>query len=330
MDCAPLISVIVPCFNQAGFLSEAIESALGQTHEALEVVVVDDGSTDDTGAVAARYPSVSYVWQENRGLAAARNAGMAVSRGSYLVFLDSDDRLLPHALEAGLACHRAHEGFAFVFGTYRYIDARGRHLSPPVRRTPTPDPYAALLRKNHIGMHATVMYRRDALERAGGFNPSLRAGEDYDLYLRIARREGIACHDTLVAEYRRHRATMSNDPAGILAANLTVLCMQEQHAKADARHRRAWRAGLRFAVAKCGKAMLLKSFAALSRGRLGSARRSLYAALSLIPHFITASSDLSSYPGWMSPGPQAAQNRERDRLGMAPQRTLSSDQRYEL
>ena len=306
---ATLISVIVPCFNQAGFLPEAIETALGQTHHPVEVVVVDDGSTDETRAVVARYPpGIRYIWQENRGLAAARNAGMAVSRGAFLVFLDSDDRLLPNALEAGLACHRAHGGCAFVYGTYCYIDAHGRRLGPPFCRTPTPDPYAALLRKNHIGMHATVMYQRDALERAGGFNPSLRAGEDYDVYLRIARHDRVAYHHTLVAEYRRHSGTMSNDPARILAANLAVLRMQEQHAKGNARHRRDCRAGLRFAVAKCGKAMLLESFAALAGRRLGGACQALLSALRLIPPFIAASSDLSSYPAWVSQFPRVPQN----------------------
>src|SRR5829696_2931566 len=111
---APLVSVVVPCYNQARFLGEAIESVLAQSHPLFEVVVVDDGSTDDTSEVAARYPGVRLVRQENRGLSGARNAGLARSRGEYVVFLDADDRLLPGALEAGVERLGANPQCAFV------------------------------------------------------------------------------------------------------------------------------------------------------------------------------------------------------------------------
>ena len=96
----PLVSVVIPCFNQARFLGAAIASALAQTHTPVEVVVVDDGSTDDTAAVTARFPGVRYVRQENAGLSAARNTGLGKSRGAYLAFLDADDVLLPRAAES--------------------------------------------------------------------------------------------------------------------------------------------------------------------------------------------------------------------------------------
>src|SRR4051812_16000050 len=111
-----LVTVVIPCYNQARFLGEAIESVLRQTHRAREVVVVDDGSTDGTAAVAARYPDVQLIRQPNRGLAAARNRGLAESRGAYLVFLDADDRLLPRALEVGLRCLMDHPLVAFAYG----------------------------------------------------------------------------------------------------------------------------------------------------------------------------------------------------------------------
>ncbi|PYL19270.1 MAG: hypothetical protein DMF41_10205, partial [Verrucomicrobia bacterium] len=102
----PLVSVVIPCYDQAHFLSEAIESVLAQTYPHFELVVVDDGSNDNTAAVVNRYPGIRYFRQENQGLAAARNAGLRQTMGEYLVFLDSDDRLLPSALEAGLRCFR--------------------------------------------------------------------------------------------------------------------------------------------------------------------------------------------------------------------------------
>src|SRR5690606_15764736 len=121
----PLVSIVIPCYNHARFLGEAIESALGQTYPRVEVVVVDDGSTDDTAAVVVRYPAVRYVRQANAGLAAARNAGLRASTGELLVFLDADDRLTPGALEEGLRCLRARPECAFVYGAYRWIEADG-------------------------------------------------------------------------------------------------------------------------------------------------------------------------------------------------------------
>src|SRR5215204_1328714 len=113
---AALVSVVIPCYNQAHFLGEAIESVLAQSYPNFEIIVVDDGSPDNTSEVAASYPRVRLVRQENQGLSAARNSGLARSEGEYVVFLDADDRLLPGALQAGLECFEAHPKCAFVYG----------------------------------------------------------------------------------------------------------------------------------------------------------------------------------------------------------------------
>jgi len=105
---AGLVSVVIPCYNQAHFLGEAIESVLAQSYPNFEIIVVDDGSTDDTSEVARRYPGVRLVRQENKGLSGARNAGLAHSEEEYVVFLDADDRLLPDALETVLEHLEAH------------------------------------------------------------------------------------------------------------------------------------------------------------------------------------------------------------------------------
>src|SRR5215208_5142350 len=98
MNHCPTISVIIPCYNGAGFLSEAIESVLAQRYPDLETIVVDDGSTDNSLAIAAQYPEIRSISQRNAGVAAARNTGLRYSAGEYIVFLDQDDRLLPDAL----------------------------------------------------------------------------------------------------------------------------------------------------------------------------------------------------------------------------------------
>jgi glycosyltransferase involved in cell wall biosynthesis len=124
-----LVSVIIPCYNHARYLGQAIESVLDQSYPRVEIIVVDDGSTDHTTQVAARYSGVHYVRQENQGLSAARNTGLRQSRGDFPVFLDADDLLLPGALEAGLNCLKTQPEAAFVSGHYRYIQEDGSFLS---------------------------------------------------------------------------------------------------------------------------------------------------------------------------------------------------------
>jgi glycosyltransferase involved in cell wall biosynthesis/peptidoglycan/xylan/chitin deacetylase (PgdA/CDA1 family) len=250
-----LVSVVVPCYNHAHFLGEAIESALAQTYPYLEIIVVDDGSSDNTREVAARYPQVRYVRQENQGLAAARNTGLRHSTGSYLVFLDADDRLLSQAVEMGLHQLQAHPDCAFAFGRWRQIAVDGS----PLPKAPIPrieiegDHYVCLLQRNHVEMHATVVYRRTALEAVGAFDPTLRAAEDYDLYLRIARQYPICSHGAIVAEYRRYGSNMTNDPALMLRSAVTVLRRQRPYVKRNEYYASAYCAGAGFWYGRYGR-----------------------------------------------------------------------------
>jgi glycosyltransferase involved in cell wall biosynthesis len=230
----------------AHFLGEAIESVLAQTYRRVEVIVVDDGSPDDTALVAGRYPSVRCVRQPNQGLAAARNRGFRESGGDYLVFLDADDRLLPEALALGVAELRAHPESAFVSAAYRNIAEDGEPLpTPPWPLDVGADHYRELLLRNYIGVHNTVMYCRWALEAIGGFDVTRRAGEDYDLYLRIARRFPIARHPAMVAEYRRYATSMSRDPARMLRAMMQILHAQRPHVRGHRQYEDAYRRGIR-------------------------------------------------------------------------------------
>ena len=226
------ISVVIPCFDQGRFLADALDSVLAQTRPPCEIIVVDDGSHDDTSEVASRYAQVRCLRQQRRGLAAARNAGFASSSGDGVVFLDADDRLLPEALAIGGEALAARPACAFVFGHFRYIDVDGSPMTTVTQPCPPVAGYVDLLRTNFIRMHGTVAYRRTALIRAGGFDASLGVCEDYDLYLRIARDQEVACHHQLVAEYRLHDASMSRDAARILRAALGLL-RRERRGLAD-------------------------------------------------------------------------------------------------
>src|SRR4051794_12323832 len=124
----PTVSVVIPCFNQGRFLPDALESVLAQTFPAAEIVVVDDGSTDETAAAARRYPNVRCIRQRNRGLASARNTGLMHTAGECVVFLDADVRLRPEAVEIGVRELQAHPECALVWGRCVRIDEHGRQL----------------------------------------------------------------------------------------------------------------------------------------------------------------------------------------------------------
>src|SRR5262249_60209669 len=115
------VSIVIVCYNQARYLPEAIQSALAQTFGDIEVLVVDDRSTDDTRDVALSFSPVRYVHQGNQGLAVARNTGIRETTSPYLLFLDADDRLLPEAVQSGLECFQEHPESGFVFGAFRNI-----------------------------------------------------------------------------------------------------------------------------------------------------------------------------------------------------------------
>jgi hypothetical protein len=239
---AALASIVIPCYNQAHFLREAIESALTQDYWPLEVVVVDDGSTDSTFEVAMAYGQVRCVRQRNRGVTAARNAGLRVAQGEYVVFLDADDRLLPGALQVGTAALEASPASAFAVGRHRSISVDGAPISEPRRPRVSRDHYVSLVHRCWIAMPATVTFRRAVLDTVGGFDPARRFAEDYDLYLRITRRFPIVDHYVEVAEYRQHAGTISRNAERMLAATLAVLRPHRPRAGATPSHRRAWRA----------------------------------------------------------------------------------------
>jgi glycosyltransferase involved in cell wall biosynthesis len=223
-----LVSVVIPCFRQAHFLADGIESVLRQTYRRFEVLVINDGSPDDTASVALRY-DVRYVEQVHAGLAAARNLGLQRALGEFVVFLDSDDRLLPNALGANVSRLRADPTLAFVAGASRYIACDGTPLNTNPPHIACGDLYEVLLRRNRIRTPAMVMFRRAALERVGDFDTRLDACADYDLYLRVSRLFPAALHDELVAEYRRHEGNMSRNPARMLRQFSIVMRRQRKY-----------------------------------------------------------------------------------------------------
>lgn len=200
----PLVTVIVASHNGERFLREALESLFAQDFESFEVVFVDDGSTDRTGEIATSFP-LRYVHQQNMGLPAARNAGLAKAEGELIAFLDDDDVLPPTKLGIQSRYLLDHPGTGCVLGRQKWIVEDG--VEPPqLKRDPIyGEPGGIQL--------VTAMIRRDVLEQVGGFDPSYRYAEDRDLFIRL-REHGveIAVLPELVLHKRLHGANMTMSP----------------------------------------------------------------------------------------------------------------------
>ena len=240
----PLVSVIIPCYNQGRFLGEAIQSAQKQTYPNIEIIVVDDGSSDNTQQVANGFANVKYRFQPNAGLSAARNAGIKMSNGFFLVFLDADDILYPNAVETNVLLLLKNPSWAFVSGGHDKVD----EWLYPLEDADGSDVveanhYLSLLKGNYIGMHAAVMYRRRVFDQFQ-YDRTLKACEDYDLYLKIARKYPVGCHTSRIAAYRRHGQNMSRDHIRMLKQVLFVHARQKELLQND-EERRAWRAGVK-------------------------------------------------------------------------------------
>jgi len=217
------VSVVIPAYNCAAFVSEAVESALGQTLAPADVIVVDDGSTDGTAAVLQRFGGrIRVVSQPNRGLPAARNAGAAVATGTWIAFLDADDTWLPEKL----AHQQAVAGDAALVYTDRFnVGDRGTLPAVQGHRLELYEGdifLPLLLLGNHLTA-SSVVVRADVFRAVGGFAEHLRAAEDWDLWVRIAEAHAVAaCHEPLV-RYRYHGTQMSGDPRRMRDARRQVV-----------------------------------------------------------------------------------------------------------
>jgi len=259
LDEQATVTIVVTTYNHAHYLSEALESVFRQTRLPDEVIVVDDGSTDNPEEVTALYPRARLIRQKNQGLSAARNTGLQAAGGTYILFLDADDRLTPIALETHLERFATSPDCALVYAAYRVFGAVPGGAIDIAMQAAGKDPYASFLEGNLIGMHATVLYRRAALSAIGGFDRSLRACEDYDIYLRLSRDHRVACGPEIVAEYRRHGSNMSADLALMLNSAEATLEKQKEWATTRPHWEAARRRGLKrwvdyYAAVALGKA----------------------------------------------------------------------------
>ncbi|MFH1865072.1 MAG: glycosyltransferase [Candidatus Eisenbacteria bacterium] len=227
---APRVSTIIPCYNGERFIGKAIESVLGQTYRDLEVVVVDDGSSDGSLDVVGRYMSDGRVkltrHETNKGIPAARNTGLGSSTGEFVAFLDQDDMWVPGKLEAQVpVLDEGPPDLGMVFSDIVMIDdhgtrlglAQGREIPRNIGRMSRHRRLRALYLRNFIPL-ISVLARRTCLDGVGRFDESIRGGmDDYDLCLRIVPDWDVALINEPLAVHRVHEGSYSKDVSRLVA-----------------------------------------------------------------------------------------------------------------
>jgi glycosyltransferase involved in cell wall biosynthesis len=215
-DVLPTLSVVIPAYNVESFIADAIDSALTQSFADLEVVVVDDGSTDRTAQIVAAMtdPRIRLVSKRNGGLSSARNAGIRAARGRYIGMLDGDDRWLPFKAALHIAAMERDPTIGVTFSQSAYIDEEGRRTGQLLATRLAEPGLHDLIRYNHLGNGSTTVVRSSVFEAVGLFDEQLRASEDYEVWIRVLHRRAgrIVLIPEVLTEYRVRDNSLSMDP----------------------------------------------------------------------------------------------------------------------
>ena len=206
------VSVVIPAYNAERFIAMSIDSALSQTSPPKEIIVVDDGSIDNTRAIVARYGNkVRYIYQPNAGPAAARNMGVKEARGEWIGFLDSDDYWDQDHLEQLMRSAEAQKEAMLIYCGKKWVDSDGKDIPDSPRQTSFPSGwiFSGLFTENYISSTSVVLVKRSIVLDVGGFNTKLRNAEDYDLWLRIAAIAPICGVPVYTVNYRRHDSNLT-------------------------------------------------------------------------------------------------------------------------
>ena len=232
---APKVSVVMPAYNAMRFLPQTVASVLSQTRQDFELIVVDDGSSDGTDAFVWQQPDVRIrlVKQTNQGLAAARNAGIAASRGEYIALLDADDLWEPTKLEEQLARITNRPEVGLVHTAIRYINETGDEINRVLKVVGDGDVWTKVVVHNPVRCGSTPLIRRECFETVGMFDPALRFSEDWEMWIRIARRYHFATVDKPLTLYRQHGANMTKSYRTIMPNFETIIERAFQDAPAE-------------------------------------------------------------------------------------------------
>jgi glycosyltransferase involved in cell wall biosynthesis len=209
-----MVSIVMPAYNVAWCIGRAVDSVLAQDFRMRELIVINDGSTDDTASVLAGYgDAIVVLHQQNRGMSAARNAGIRAARGEYIAFLDSDDWWLPTKLSRQVELMESRPEIGFCSTAARVEDPDGRLLNLWQCRHAGTAMLETLFSENAAiaGGCSAVVVRKELLDRTGLFDESLRGFEDPDLWMRLAAVSGYACIDDVLAVILRRERSVSGN-----------------------------------------------------------------------------------------------------------------------
>lgn len=221
----PLVTVVIPCYNHAHYLPDALNSVLAQTFTDWEAIVVDDGSTDNTREAAQRFtdPRIRYIYQENQGLSAARNTGIEHALGQFLAFLDADDEWEPTFLAQCLSVLQQDKSLGFVYARTFFIDPQGHKLPQLGGQAVAGERFRErILMGGFFPVHAAIV-RRSALENVGRFDTALTSVEDWDMWLRVSAQYPVQSIDKPLARYRVYPGSMSTNAERMHQNRMVVL-----------------------------------------------------------------------------------------------------------
>lgn len=225
----PTVSILIPTFNCGQYISHAIESALNQSYQDVEIILVDDGSTDNTRELLKEYikeGACKYIYQSNQGVAEARNATLRAARGEYVAFLDADDFWEPDKLELQMNFLAERPDVALLHGNIRIVDAGKNQTifdSLPINRRHKCDHIFGELYLGNFINTSTVVIKRECLDRIGCFDTNLIQAEDYDLWMRVAAEFKCGFQDVVMGTYRVHRTNTSKNSNQVIKHELKVL-----------------------------------------------------------------------------------------------------------
>lgn len=235
------VSIVIPTYNRAKYLTQALDSVLQQTYQHFEIIVIDDGSTDDTKNVMEeymkRFPNkIKYFYEKNKGPAAARNRGINEAMGDYIAFLDSDDMWMPTKLAEQVEFLDHNKGVALVFTDIKKMKDNKiiKEASLGEEGVYNRNKFSELIEKSFI-FTPTVAVRKNILIEIGLFNEKYRAGEDYELYLRIAKHHDIEYINKPLAIRRLHD---SNTPTLLFYEAHLVLLNDLVHSNSFNKHQK--------------------------------------------------------------------------------------------
>jgi glycosyltransferase involved in cell wall biosynthesis len=226
---APAVSVIIPAYNQAQFINQAIESVLAQTWSDYEIIVVNDGSTDATPQILAGYgEQLRVITQPNAGLSAARNSGLAVAQGEFIGLLDADDMWYPDVLATTVAHLTKNPSVDVVCGAWDLIDETGRTIRPPndpsIFQARVRADFLRTIAVGNMVIPSALLLRRKIFDCCGNFDATLKGVEDWDLLIRLAAHgHALDLINAPVLHYRRHSGCLTRDPQRTEQASRQVL-----------------------------------------------------------------------------------------------------------